>query len=441
MKSILFSITLGSLVFVSHALTLDSALQMALSRNPTVQAEMQVLAGAETDVTWGKVGLYPKLEAQAGYTQSLSDTRQKRGVGVEEVNNGTEVKALTAGLNANWTVFEGLKAPASLTRLRVQRDLAALKLSETRLDVAAKTAEAFYLVLRERELLFALDTLTLLTGERFRLSQARFKAGSISRQEGLDAEADHTAQQAAHARQGASLKASVVGLKQWLNLENAIPSDSLAPESLVDPGDPLLKDLATLREGIEQRQPEIRRAALADALAKAGLKEYLADLWPKLTLNAGWNFALNRYSTDNPGTNFLRSSETLGPSVGAQVKVNLFDGFATRRDWRKAKASEREAEFRIAAAQLKVNADLTRSESQGKGCIEALALEKRYRSLAAEASKLMLERQRAGAVSAVEAHQSEERYQAASQRAITQRHECRMNDLNLLRAAGKTLID
>jgi multidrug efflux pump len=416
----------------SWPLKLETALARAQERHPTVLAEKQALRRAEADATWGTTGLWPKVEASTSANRSWLDSRQQRaGVEGETSRDGAQTTNYAAGVNGTWTVFEGLKSPAQKQRLDLQAELAALRLAEVMLEVRQLTADAYFSVLRDRELWLAADTLTQLTGERFKLVKARRASGSVSRQEELEAEADAVAQEATKKRAEASLLASLAHLAQWVGFDAEAGLQANMALAFENPGDPPLREASGMQQALRDSSLDLRRANLAEKIAASGFKESLAELWPKVSLTAGYNYALTRAEQG-----VLTFNETTGPAVGAQLRWNLFDGGSLARDLKKAKALERETGYRSAATLTRVQSEWQRATVQAKGCLEALELERRNRALAAEAARLMQERLRAGAVSQVEAHLSEERYISGVQRSVGQLYECRQRELQLIRLVG-----
>ncbi len=414
---------------------LEEAIQTAQERNPLVLAEREALARAEASVTWNQAGAWPRIDATAGVNQNLQDTRVRRlGSTADSVKNGAVSTAYTAGINGSWTVFEGLKTPALRSQLGLQRDLAALRLDEVKLEVALQAAGAYYGVLRDRELSLAADTLVMLTEERLRLVRAMRAAGGISRQEELAAEADLLAQQAARIRARQALSNSWRGLAQWLQAPQTAEAESslvTLAAALSDPGDPPSRDAQKLNQQISEQSIEVRRSRLGERLAQAGWKNSLSELWPKLSLTAGYNYSLNKAEAG-----LVAYNQALGTSVGAQVRLNLISFGSLPEAARQARALARETVWRSAWALEKAKVDLDRAASQMGGCREALGLERRNRALAAESARLMMERLRAGGVSQVEVHLNEERYLSAVKQSVGQLFDCRDRDLQILRAAG-----
>lgn len=411
---------------------LQSALTLAEQRHPNVLAEKQALQRAHADATWGTTGLWPKVDATSSANRSWLDSRQERaGVDGQTSRDGAKTTQYAAGVNGTWTVFEGLKSPAQKQRLDLQAELAALRLAEVTLEVRQATAYAFYAVMRDRELWLAADTLTQLTGDRLKLVQARRASGSVSRQEELEAEADAVAQQAMKKKAEASLLASLSQLGQWVGYESTTGVQAEMALAFANPGDPVLREVKDPASVLRDSSLDLRRSRLAEKIAASGFKESLAELWPKVSVTAGYNYALTRAEQG-----VLTFNETTGPSVGAQLRWNLFDGGSLARDIKKAKALERETGYRAASTLSRVQSEWNQVYAQARGCLEALELERRNRSLSAEAARLMQERLRAGAVSQVEAHLSEERYIAGVQRAVGQLFECRQRELQLARLTG-----
>jgi len=411
-------------------ISLQQAIEQAQARNAAVLAEVESFKQVEAQVTWQKAGFWPSVDATGGVNQGIQDTRQRRlGADADSIRNGARTTGYTAGINGNWTLFEGGKSPAVYKRLRLQSDMARLRVSEVKRDVAEQTALAYYAILRDREKFLAADTLTALTEERLKLVQARLASGGVSRQEVLAAESDFLSQQADRSKAKASLIASMHTLGLWVGIRSN-PQVDMA-QTFQDPGDPPARDLSALKSTLLDSSIGIRRSRLAERLADEGWSEALAELWPKLSVSAGYNYALTRSQAG-----LISLNESVGPSVGAQIKFNLIPLGTLPAEARRARAAARETALRSAWAAQSATQDFERSVHLLEGCREALEMERKNRTLSAEAARLMHERLKAGDVSQVEAYLSEERYVSAVQRSVGQLYDCRTFDLQILHQAG-----
>ena len=163
-------------------LTLSQALKEALAQNPAYQAAQNdvVLAEKSRDSAIG--GYLPVITASGGYGKSWQNTHQQRASdgSVRDVNNALTTTA-TAGVNADWTLFQGFSTPLTQKRLRLQADQARAYEAKSREDLVRGAVLAYAELARQTRLYHALDTVAVISEERARILEQSLKAGAASR--------------------------------------------------------------------------------------------------------------------------------------------------------------------------------------------------------------------------------------------------------------------
>ena len=135
-------LALGALATLASAqtLTLAQALREAVANNPgylASRADRRFAENAHSSL--GLAGYLPTVAASGAYNWSELDTRQVRGDSVTRVPDAVGTTT-TAGVNANWTLFEGFAGPLERKRLRLQRDQARAVETLTREEVLRRAA-------------------------------------------------------------------------------------------------------------------------------------------------------------------------------------------------------------------------------------------------------------------------------------------------------------
>jgi outer membrane protein TolC len=319
LKAVLLSCLFASSVF-AQVLTLDAVLREALQNNPGYLASRADRRYAENAHSSAGVGGYlPTASATGGLGWSKLDTRQERlvaGVTTTESVDGAESRTRNAGVNANWTLFEGFAAPLAQRRLRLQRDQARAAETLTREELLRRAALAYADLTRQARLRDVRDTLLRLSDERFRILSSRVASGSAARPDWLEGQVDRNADRAALIQQEALLYSARLHLAEAMGRDSAVqggPGENSLPSGILD--------RSALRGGLENRQPELKLAEAERDLARVTLNEAMSPLYPRLEANAGYNFNLA-----NNDAGIVRESRTVGPSAGLQLTLNLFDG-------------------------------------------------------------------------------------------------------------------
>lgn len=143
-RSLLVSLPMMGLAAFSHALTLEEAVQRALSSNPEVLAARHELDARRAEVS----------QAKAGYLPTLSVTA---GIGQETVRNPStqdDTVRLTReefGVQARQMVFDGFATAEEVNRQEARVSSASYAALATADDVTLRTAEVYLNLLRQME--------------------------------------------------------------------------------------------------------------------------------------------------------------------------------------------------------------------------------------------------------------------------------------------------
>jgi len=411
--------------FGTEMLYLQQALQEALQNNHGYIASGTESRYAEEAVNWGNAGLFPNLDGTGGYTFSQLDTRQDRGGTIED-RSAAQSTAGNAGLNLNWTLFEGFAAPRAHKRLQLQRDKARGLERLTREELLRSTALAYADLVRQLRLRDALDSSAGISEERLRILGRSLEAGASAKPDWLEAHVDRNADRAALIRQEAILRSARLGLGQILGRKESVHEN---PESELLMGK---LEIGELLAGLPERQPALFLAATDKALVEIAAQERAALWFPKLDARAGYNFSLT--SSD---AGFIRQNRTLGPSAGLQLRIPLFDGELPWRVQHRARLALEAAEWRRRESQSVAEAALQQSHAAWMAADSALALESEGLTFARENLSLTFIRWKSGSIGYLDARRAQEKFLESATRTENTAFEAFSARVDLLRAAGR----
>ncbi|HLU69676.1 MAG TPA: TolC family protein [Fibrobacteria bacterium] len=411
----------------ADTLTLHAALTEALENNPGyLAARADHGAARNAHSSAGLAGYLPTVEASARHTRSSLDTRQERDALV--TSDPAALSTTTAaGVNANWTLFEGFAAPLQQKRLRLQRDQAQAVEHLTREDLLRRAALTYADLARQSRIRNARDTVLAVSEERARILDSRLRSGSAGRPEWLENRVDHNADRAALLQQEAVLHAARLALAQALGRSEAVDEDPRRNEL---PDAPL--DLAVLSAGLHDHQPSLQLAEAQRDLARTALHQAVAPWYPRLQANVGYNYNM---TTSEVG--FASENRTIGPTAGIQLTVNLFDGELPWRVVQRGRILVRAADLRLREVESAAQAEVERAYAAWHATDSAAALEIEGLGYARENLDLTMTRWKSGTLSYLEARLAQVKYLDAFTRAENARYEAFRARLDVLRAAGR----
>ncbi|MCC6583992.1 MAG: TolC family protein, partial [Chitinophagales bacterium] len=283
----IFTITFTSLK-AQELLTPEDAVALAISKNFDI-----VIAKNEADIAKinnnkATAGMLPRINVTTGDVFNLSNINQKFTTGQEVKKNWVPVNSFNAGLNLNWTIFDGLKMFATKDRLAALQSLGEIQLKNQIQDVVARVLNAYYEVVRQKQQIKALNESAAISVERVSLSQKKLEVGYSDKTPLLQAKVDYSAQQINILKQETVLQQTKVSLNQLLGRDANIEFEVLDTiEVNYVPNLQNIKD-TTLVENFS-----IQSAEKNIEIAKLQHKEINSQRLPSINFNTGYLFTQN----------------------------------------------------------------------------------------------------------------------------------------------------
>ena len=171
-----FFIAIISLALTSNAqelLTPEDAVSYSLNKNFDI-----ILAKNDADISKinnnkATAGMFPKINVTTGDVFNLSNVNQKFTTGQTVNKNWVPINSFNAGLNMNWTIFDGMKMFATKDRLAALQSLGEIQLKSQIQNTVAQILEAYYDIARQIQQIKALQKTAKISEERVTLSKKK----------------------------------------------------------------------------------------------------------------------------------------------------------------------------------------------------------------------------------------------------------------------------
>ena len=417
----------GNLLAQHH--TLKSCLETGLEKNYSIRLVRNQEQISKNNATIGNAGYLPTLDLSAKYSGTVDNTETKaRATGETTQTNGVFDQTINAGLNLNWTLFDGFKIQANYSRLKeLERQGETLTRIAIEDFIANMTAEYYNYIqqqIRLKNFRYAMS----LSKERLRIVEERYIVGNFSRLDLQQARVDYNADRAQYMKQQESVKSSLIRLNELMANENMTQNIAIN-DSIIDLNTLLSFDelwQSTLNNNASLLQSEQNKT-----LAALEMKTVKSRDFPYLKLNAGYGYTLNKYDISS-----TMQRDNLGFNFGVTMGFNLFDG-NRRREIKNARIAVENAQLQQDDMRQTLKADLSNLWQAYQNNIEMLELERENLISAIENHEIASERYMLGNLSGIEMREAQKSLLDAEERILSAEYDTKMCEISLLQLSGK----
>ena len=418
----------GSLHAQQHY-TLKSCLEIGLEKNYSIRMVRSEEQISKNNATVANAGYLPTLDLSAGFSGNINDTETTaRATGEKAKTTGVFDKTLNAGLNLNWTLFDGFKIQANYARLKeLERQGETLTRIAIEDFIADLTAE-YYNYIQQQIRLKNFHYAMSLSKERLRIVEERYIVGNFSRLDLQQARVDYNADRAQYMKQQEAVESSRISLNELMANEDMSQSISVN-DSIIDLN--TLLSFEELWQSTLANNASLLRTEQGKKLADLEMKAVKSRNFPYLRLNAGYGYTLNKYEIS---ANSRR--DNLGLNFGVTMGFNLFDG-NRRREIKNARIAIENAQLQQDDMRQTLKADLSNLWQAYQNNIEMLKLERENLIAAIENHEIASERYMLGTLAGIEMREAQKSLLDAEERILKAEYDTKMCEISLLQLSGK----
>lgn len=427
MRKLPLSILLFFFISVNaqEILTLNDAIQIALNNEPNIALANNQSRIAQLQNNWGNAGLLPTVGVNAGFTGGIVNSHQAFSNGTEQDRNNARSTAINAGVNVNWTVFDGLKMFAVKKRLALTEGVSMLQAKLQTETVIANVMNAYYDIVRIQEQIKTAKQNLALYDERKKLAKLKFDVGTVSKVDLLQSQTDINRVKSdllQYELQLINAKASMNNL-----LYRAMDFDFIINDSITVNYKPNLADL----KKNNQNNTQLKIYQQNEAIALQQLKEAKAIYFPTIQLNGNYNFVNNQNQAG-----FVSLNRQYGLNGGVALNWTIFNGLKNLNAIKEKQLlqlnskliSQRSLQNIDAATFIQYQTFLT-NESM-------MQLEQENVRDAAELMQIAGNRYKEGRTTMLETIEAQKTYEEALLRYINARYQTKKAEIELLRING-----
>lgn len=339
--------------------SLSEFVNSALENNYQIQIVKNETQVAANNNTVGNAGQLPTIDFAGSGSTSLNNTQQSLSDGSVKEGSNAQNSSINASITANWTIFDGFRVQAKKQQLHILEQIgeqnAKFYIEQTISDVVV----AYHQLVYEQQLLHNLEQSLSISAYRLSLEKKRKEVGAGKAIEYGQALVDYQSDSIRYLAQRNAIKSLEIELNRLLNspLENELRIDISEFSIIPFPNkDSLIHD-------VKQNNVELSQKLLTELLAETDLRIAKANRSPKIDVFAGY-----QYSESFAEVGFINSNRSYGPTIGASISFNLFNGGKTILEIENS-------------AVYQENAHLTKEQTNQNIDAEVLSLYYQYHSL------------------------------------------------------------
>ena len=383
---------------------------------------------SDNNVTLGNAGFLPDISLNSGITLRNSNSDQFPAEGGDVVqtrhaNTGT----MDAGINLNWTLFEGFSVQTNYKRLQEMQTIGELNTRLAVEDFIANLTAEYYNYVQQQIRLGNLKYAVSLSKERLRIVEARYQVGSLSRLDLQQARVYFNADSSLLIQQYELLHSSRIRLNELMGGD--VDQLFMAQDSTIRFNAALEK--SALLDDALQQNTVLLLSEKNKMLSKLNLKTLQSRNFPYLRLNTGYGFTHYNYNTGS-----LDRQRTWGPNIGLTLGYTLFDGFNRNREQKNARISIQNRELEIERSNLALQSDFANMWMAYQNNLELTKLEIESLRNAELNYEIAMERYKIGDLSGLELREAQNSLLEAEQRLLTAQYNTKLYEISLLQISG-----
>jgi outer membrane protein TolC len=304
-------------------LTLDEAMTRARGQTPDARALASTTEEAAARVKRAQSGFWPRVDlsetVQRGnhpvyaFSSLLSQRRfTAANFAIDALNHPDPVTNTRTSIGVEQRIYDAGLTSLGLEAAKLGKDLAAATRTAGEQDLAFRAASAFVRVLQLEAALRATDAAMAAAESDHQRARARRDVGLVTDADVLAVDVHVADMQQRQITARGDLAVARILLAEAIGAPLTEALTLVPPDARPEPG-----DVDTLVRDATASHPQRRGADLQMQLADNARRTARAALYPSVGLQGGWEF--------NGATLGDQQSSWI---VGAEVRINLFRGFA-----------------------------------------------------------------------------------------------------------------
>ncbi len=417
--------------YAQQLLTPEEAISTALQNNYEIRLSRNDSIISAIDYSFANSAFLPVVNGNSGILFNNNNQKQKFADGTDRKANSVRSRNTNASIGLDWVLFDGFRMFVTRDKLKEYVTLGDLIIKNQVTDIVANVITTYYNIVRQKQLLKAIEEQMVLNRARLQLAEVKLEVGLGIKPDVLQAKVDLNAQIAAQYRQQTLIQQQKENLNRLMAVNKGVDyevQDSIPIDTTLQ-----LNDVAN---NLEEISPAILLTRKNIDIARLTLKERKAERWPVIAFNSAYNFSqTNNNSVVNPFSPLYNMNR--GFNYGLSATVPIFNNYVTKRNIRQAQADINFRTLTLENELSLLNTNIVNAYREYDLQKRALALEEANIGLAKENVTIAYERYKVAVTTFIELRDAQQSLQQAYDRLIAARYDTKVAETELLRLRGE----
>jgi len=411
--------------FAQEKLSLTDAIKTALENNYNIKISRNETLINIANNTAGNAGMLPEVALNFGQNFNINNTTQEFFNGDKRIGNGVNTNNLNANLLVGWTVFDGMQMFVNRDRLREIENLGKINLQLQIENTVAQVMSTYYNIEQQNLRVETISKAIEISKQRLDLANLKKEFGTASAIPVLQAEVDINADSSVLINQLLVLKNLKIQLNTLMAKEPGNNFEIQTTESL-----PVVS-FEEIHSQANERNKLLQMADKNLQLSLLSIKQWEANKYPTIDINAGYNF-----TRLNAEIGILKFNQNAGISFGLTGRWNIFNGWNNKREIQVAKINVENQKLNKELISLNLKSDLLTVFNNYVTSNTISIQEDKNIKIAQQNLDITTEKMRVGTINMLELRQAQLNLVDAQFRKISAVFESKMATLELIRLSG-----
>ena len=418
-----------------NALDISGAVAVALANNPKIQAGLQEVAAATSQVVQARSGFFPQVDISETYNRTTSPLwafgtklNQSRISAADFVpnrlNDPDAIDNFKTALSLSWRLYDGGQTWIGWHQSKDNQRAGELALARVRQEVIGQTAMAYVGCLLAYENRNVIEQALKTAGAHLKVIEDRERTGMAVKSDVLRAQVRIGELTQEKLQAESAIQVALAGLGSVMGTPQAV--DRVTELSGVfENCIPVQGSLETWIADALANRPDLKQIAVQEMMATRQVDRAKAAHYPQVALQG--NYELNGEQLSDSEDNY---------TIGAMVSVNLYSGQRISAQCAEARALLAKIQALRKGMELKVRMDTRKAFYTAQSSWQSIAVAQTAVDQAGEGLRIVANRYENGLLALISLLDAQVAYQQAQTRHFKAMHDYKVARIALAMAGG-----